>query len=194
MSKAKNINLIIFGSAVLCLIAACAKKPVIKEAPQTAQPMEKMPEQEDIEASLRGKDFSAIADLGVIYFEYDSSELRSDMRAVVEKNAEFLKLHPSMEVRIDGHCDNRGTTEYNLGLGQRRASAIRAFYKSLGVRPGQMATQSWGKERLNCFEFTESCHNKNRRVETLVRVKEAPKPPQTDKAPAKSKKKPSVSK
>lgn len=181
----KTIPLVFLTAA--CMLG-CAKKPVIKTAevvPPT--PVEESPQQEDIEASLRGKEFSTINEMAVIRFDYDRSEIRSDMTEAAAKNAEFLKAHPDIEVRIDGHCDNRGTTEYNLGLGQRRAMAIRAYYKSLGVAATRMATQSWGEEKPLCGEETEACHTQNRRVETMVRVKAAPTPaPGSSKEPPKT--------
>ncbi|MBI2070629.1 MAG: OmpA family protein [Elusimicrobia bacterium] len=161
--------------AALGLIFGCAKKSVIKKESSVTPSAEGKPvQEEDVEASVRGKDFTPVKELGVIYFDLDQADLREDSRAVAEKNAEFLKAHPSMIVRIDGHCDERGTTEYNLALGQRRAAAIRAYYKSLGIAAKRMATQSLGEERLVCAEQNEDCWGKNRRAETLVRVKEEP--------------------
>ena len=171
-------KVLLYATAGFCVFSGCAKKPMIKEAslmPQAPEP-DKTPEQEDIEASLRGKDFMPTKELGVIHFDLDTWELRADMRAVAENNADFLKTHPNVEIRVDGHCDERGTTEYNLALGQRRAAAIRAYYKSLGVEGRRMASQSWGEEKLSCQELTDDCHYRNRRAETLARVDEELKP------------------
>ncbi|MBI4369615.1 MAG: OmpA family protein [Elusimicrobia bacterium] len=159
--------------AILAMTAGCAKKTLVQQEPAvTPTAKETAPKQEegdDVELALRGKNFTATKDLGVIFYDYDQSDMRADMREIAMKNAEFLKLHPGLEVRIDGHCDERGTAEYNLALGQRRAAALRAYYRSLGVPGERMATQSWGEEKPLCAEETESCHANNRRGETLVR-------------------------
>ena len=161
---------------VLAAMAGCAKKPMIKTESAVTPPIQvskdvppKQEESDDAELSLKGKEFVSVKELGVVYFDFDQSELRADTRQVAMKNAEYLKLHPSLEVRIDGHCDERGTTEYNLALGQRRATALRAYYKSLGVAGERIATQSWGEEKPACSELTEACYGKNRRGETMVR-------------------------
>jgi len=165
----------------------CAKKSLIKQGSAVSPSAEELPKQEEnAELSLRGKDFSAVKEMAVIYFDLDRAELQSEMRDAAFKNAEFLKTHPNVEVKIEGYCDERGTTEYNLALGQRRAAALRAYYQSLGIKPGRMGTQSWGEEKLVCREPTEECYARNRRAETLGRVKEV----LPAKTPAKGKKKP----
>ena len=112
-----------------------------------------------------------IPQLKVVYFDFDSASLRDDTRNALEENAQFLQAHPTMEVRLDGHCDDRGTTAYNLGLGQRRATAVRGYLKNLGVSGKRMGALSWGEEKLACSEETEACWSKNRRVELKVRIK-----------------------
>jgi peptidoglycan-associated lipoprotein len=98
------------------------------------------------------------------YFDLDSSDLRDDARAALTKDAEFLRSYASVHVSIEGHCDERGSTEYNLGLGQRRAAAAKNYLISLGISADRMETTSWGKERPVCTEQTESCWQQNRRA------------------------------
>ncbi|MBI4062858.1 MAG: OmpA family protein [Elusimicrobia bacterium] len=156
----------------LVLLIGCAKKSLVKK--DGPAPDAETVKQEDIELPLRGKEFSPLKELGIVYFDLDAADLKPEMIAVTQKNAEFLKTHPELEARLDGHCDERGTTEYNLALGQRRAGAIRAYYKGLGVAGNRMGTQSWGEEKPACAELTEECYDQNRRVETWVRTKEKP--------------------
>jgi len=97
------------------------------------------------------------------YFDYDKADLRPDARAAITKTADFLKNYPQIKVRIEGHCDERGSTEYNLGLGDRRANAVRQFLVSLGVTADRMEVVSFGKEKPFCTESNEACWSQNRR-------------------------------
>jgi peptidoglycan-associated lipoprotein len=97
------------------------------------------------------------------YFDLDKSDLRDDARAALTKDAEFLRSYPQAKVSIEGHCDERGSTEYNLGLGQRRAEAAKNYLISLGISADRMETTSWGKERPFCTEHDDSCWQQNRR-------------------------------
>ncbi len=97
------------------------------------------------------------------YFDYDKADLRPDARAALSKTADFLKNYPQLRVTIEGHCDERGSTEYNLGLGDRRATAVKQFIVSLGVSADRLSTVSFGKEKPFCMESNESCWSQNRR-------------------------------
>jgi len=97
------------------------------------------------------------------YFDYDSAELRPDARQAIQKDAAFFKQYPTMRVTIEGHCDERGSTEYNLALGQRRANAVMQYLVSLGIPENRLNATSWGKEKPFCMEATEACYAKNRR-------------------------------
>jgi peptidoglycan-associated lipoprotein len=97
------------------------------------------------------------------YFDYDSAAIRPDAREALQKSAEFLKNYPNTRVTIEGHCDERGSTEYNLALGQRRANAVKEYLVSLGIPADHLNTTSWGKEKPFCTESTESCYVQNRR-------------------------------
>jgi peptidoglycan-associated lipoprotein len=97
------------------------------------------------------------------YFDYDKADLRPDARAALSKTADFLKNYPQLKVTIEGHCDERGSTEYNLGLGDRRASAVKQFLVSSGISADRLSTVSYGKEKPFCTESNESCWQQNRR-------------------------------
>jgi peptidoglycan-associated lipoprotein len=98
------------------------------------------------------------------FFDLDSSDLREDARAALTKDAEFFRTYGNVRVSIEGHCDERGSTEYNLGLGQRRASAAKNYLISLGISADRIDTTSWGKERPACTEHNEACWQQNRRA------------------------------
>jgi peptidoglycan-associated lipoprotein len=102
------------------------------------------------------------------YYDLDKSDLREDARAALTKDAEFLRSYPQAKVSIEGHCDERGSTEYNLGLGQRRAEAAKNYLISLGIPADRMETTSWGKERPFCTEHDESCWQQNRRAHFVL--------------------------
>ncbi|MCL5287805.1 MAG: peptidoglycan-associated lipoprotein Pal [Acidobacteria bacterium] len=97
------------------------------------------------------------------FFDYDQYDIRADARDALARTAEFLRSHPEIRVVIEGHCDERGSTEYNLGLGERRAQAVRQFMISLGVSADRMDTVSLGKERPFCTTSAEDCWQQNRR-------------------------------
>jgi peptidoglycan-associated lipoprotein len=102
------------------------------------------------------------------FFDLDKSDLREDARVVLTKDAEFLRSYPQVRVSLEGHCDERGSTEYNLGLGQRRAEAAKNFLISLGISADRMETTSWGKERPFCTEHDEACWQQNRRAHFVL--------------------------
>ena len=97
------------------------------------------------------------------YFDTDKADIRADARQALSSTADFFKAHPSVKATIEGHCDERGSTEYNLGLGDRRAAAVKAYLVSLGVSAGQLANVSFGKEKPVCMEHGEPCWQQNRR-------------------------------
>ena len=98
------------------------------------------------------------------YFDFDKSDIRPDAQQVLAADAEVLKANPDVVFTIEGHCDERGSEEYNLGLGDRRAAAAKNFLVNLGVSPDRILTISYGKDRPFCTEPTEECWQSNRRA------------------------------
>ncbi len=106
--------------------------------------------------------------LETIYFDYDQSKIRKDQVDVVKRNADWLKAHASDKASLDGYCDERGTTEYNMALGERRARSAQDYLKTLGVPTEQLSTRSFGEEFPADPGHNEAAWSKNRRVETVV--------------------------
>jgi peptidoglycan-associated lipoprotein len=103
-----------------------------------------------------------------VYFAFDESSLTDDSRGKLSRNADLLKAQPRLNLTIEGHCDERGTNEYNLALGERRASAVKGYLGSLGVGGERMRTLSYGSERPVCTEHEESCWSQNRRAHMII--------------------------
>jgi peptidoglycan-associated lipoprotein len=98
-----------------------------------------------------------------VFFDYNENTLRDDARRVLQQDAQWLAKWPQTAIRVDGHCDERGTPEYNLALGDRRAAVVREYLTSLGVKPDRIQTRSLGKEAPFCRDSGESCWSQNRR-------------------------------
>jgi peptidoglycan-associated lipoprotein len=97
------------------------------------------------------------------FFDYDKADIRSDARDALSSTAQFLRSYPQVKVVLEGHCDERGSTEYNLALGDRRAAAAKQFVVSLGISADRIETVSYGKEKPFCTASTEDCYAQNRR-------------------------------
>lgn len=106
---------------------------------------------------------SAAAGLRDVFFGYDSWTISEDGRQALSRNAEWMKSNASAQVKVEGHCDERGTSAYNLVLGEKRAKAARNYLVELGVGANRLSVVSYGKERPSCNERTEACYQQNRR-------------------------------
>jgi peptidoglycan-associated lipoprotein len=98
-----------------------------------------------------------------IYFDYDKSDIRADQSSAIQSDMLFLNQHPNVNFTIEGHCDSRGSTEYNLALGDQRASAVKSALTTAGVNASRIKTISYGKEKPFCLEENEACWQQNRR-------------------------------
>lgn len=117
---------------------------------------------------LRRAPAGAVNELRMIYFNYDSDQLTPEATAILEANAQFLQSNPGMQIQIQGHCDERGTTEYNFSLGDRRARAVKAFLMSRGISADRLHTVSFGKDRPIDPNPTETAYAKNRRAQFMA--------------------------
>lgn len=115
-------------------------------------------------------EFQGTAELGDVHFEFDRATLSPAGMKTLDKNAEWIRKKPDQLVLIEGHCDDRGTNEYNLALGERRARAAMNYLVTQGVPAARMATVSYGEERPACREASEACWARNRRAHFLARA------------------------
>ena len=173
---------------MMTLVAGgCAKKEVVKtEEPivtksetakvgtpagvDQAKPVEQAIEQPKImEAQSSTKAAEVEATLETAYFDFDKSDLRQDARDVLSRNAEILmKTKTGAKIRIEGHCDERGSAEYNLALGERRAKSALQYLLTLGVQPERLSILSYGKEKPAVQGSDEAAWEKNRRAEFAI--------------------------
>jgi peptidoglycan-associated lipoprotein len=130
-----------------------------------------VPTAEEIFARMSLAELNAKKPLGDVFFGIDKSDLADEARASLQKNADYLKRWATLRISVEGHCDERGTAEYNLALGERRATAVRAYLTSLGVGADRVTVVSKGKEQPFCTERTESCFSQNRRGHFLITAK-----------------------
>ena len=98
-----------------------------------------------------------------VYFDYDKSDVRGDQQAAIQADAQFLGQHPNVSFTVEGHCDERGSTEYNIALGDKRATAVKSALIAAGVNASRIKTISYGKEKPFCTESNEACWQQNRR-------------------------------
>jgi len=103
-----------------------------------------------------------------VFYDYDSYDIRSDAQSIISSDASFLNQHPTLKVVIGGYCDERGSTEYNLALGENRANAAKQGLVTAGVSPDRLRTVSYGKEKQFCTEHDENCWQLNRRAQFSI--------------------------
>jgi peptidoglycan-associated lipoprotein len=130
-----------------------------------------VPTEEELMARMSLEELNAKKPLADVYFGLDKSDLADEARAALQKNADYLKRWTSLRISVEGHCDERGTAEYNLALGERRAAAVRTYLTSLGVAGDRVTVVSKGKEQPFCQERAESCYSQNRRGHFLITAK-----------------------
>ena len=146
-------------------LSACAKQapepaPAPKPAPKKEQPKPKpKPKPQPVKPKAERPQRDAV------YFAFDSAALDAAAQATLDAWAAYLRDHPDVRVRIEGNCDERGTREYNMGLGQRRADSVKNYLVDHGVAADRMTTISYGEERPVCTEHNESCWAQNRRAD-----------------------------
>ena len=132
-----------------------------KDADESVQP----PKAEEIMILPPEESDAAFSEMGMVYFAYDKSEITADFEEVIQKNYEWIYQNPDVQIQLEGHCDERGTNEYNLALGERRAKAVFDHLVGLGANPSQFSIVSFGEERPAVYGSNESSWRQNRRVE-----------------------------
>lgn len=196
MGKALAVLMVIFF--MVAVSTGCAMKPRPKVEPAAAPaPQEEVPAPEMKEEApevaaekeqpsraeegltpgrmieeriARGEEgeVAAVEELQNIHFDFDKYDIRPDARPILERNAKWIREHPQGKIQVEGHCDERGTVEYNLALGERRAKATRDYLISLGVDPSQLSTVSFGEERPLEPDNNEEAWAKNRRAHFVL--------------------------
>ena len=175
------LALVVMSSSVACKkkapTTAPEARPAVTPKPSetnVAPPPKPAPPTDVESADITNLDIESLNKKGYLndaFFDYDQSDLREDARSTLATDAQWLKKHPSVQVLIEGHCDERGTAAYNLALGDRRANAAKEYLVSLGIDASRLRTISYGKERPFCTESSESCWQKNRRAHLVITAK-----------------------
>jgi len=169
----KNIARIVFAAMLVAGVAACAKKnvkppPPVEEAPSSTTTQQV---QTTGKYSRESLDTDSCLRQRVIYFDLDRSEIKPEFQAQVACHAAYLRQFPEARVRLEGNADERGSREYNLGLGERRGNAVQSALSAAGASSAQLNVVSYGEERPVCRQHDESCWSKNRRVEIIYTAK-----------------------
>jgi len=159
-----------FALSLGLLAGACAKKETAV-APETGGSMASTaPSTAETQGVTTEGGVTAVSEPShQVYFAFDSSALDAAARAILDANAEWLSANPGTSITIEGNCDERGTREYNLALGQKRADAVRDYLISAGVDASRIETVSFGEERPVCQESGEACWAQNRRADIVLR-------------------------
>ncbi len=153
--------------AALLALAACTTKPkATEEAPPVAPPAASSGVQSSV---IPGSIQDFRVNVGdTVHFDYDKYDIKDEDRGILQRQSAWLQRYPQVRVTVEGHCDERGTREYNLALGARRANAVKEYLVSLGISSARVDTISYGKERPICTESDESCWAQNRRGVTTI--------------------------
>ncbi len=169
---------------VMFITASCAKKKVVQAQPQsmTAPKVQKVPdtpaeeaksggriEQDRLRAEAAAREAALQAFVGEnIHFKFDSYLLSDKARQILVGKAEYLRTNPDIKVTVEGHCDDRGTSVYNIALGDRRAESVRKFLVNLGIDTNRLDTVSYGEERPIAVGHDEASWAKNRRAQFVI--------------------------
>jgi len=151
--------------------AAPAPPPPPPPPPPTPAPAPAPLTEEEIFARKSLAQLNSERPLDDVFFDLDKSEIRSDARSPLQKDADWMKRWASTQVSIEGHCDSRGSSEYNLALGSRRGNAVKDYLVNLGVPATRLTVVSKGKEQPFCSEDNESCWQQNRRGHFVITAK-----------------------
>jgi peptidoglycan-associated lipoprotein len=130
-----------------------------------------VPTEEEAFARKSLDELNAERPLQDVFFDLDKSEIRGEARAAIQKNVDWMNRWKSTQVAVEGHCDSRGSSEYNLALGSRRAESIKAYMVNLGIASGRLTVVSKGKEQPFCYEENDACYQQNRRGHFVVTAK-----------------------
>ncbi len=160
---------LLIAAATVAALAACSKKEVTKPAEDTITP----PATTQTDTGNTGRytpedlDRDPCLVKRVVYFDFDKSDIKSEFASILACHAKYLTDRPSARITLEGHADERGSREYNLGLGERRGNAVNGALLSNGGSASQLTVVSYGEERPTCTDSSEGCWGQNRRVEIV---------------------------
>lgn len=178
----KKIVMAVLSLFMIMGVIGCPKKstetasqsvPSVQETPapsppavETVPPSEQRPVTEEVvKPSEPVKPEEGLKD---VFFDFDKSTINPEMKSVLDHDANWLKTKAQVKVQIEGHADERGTNEYNLALGEKRAHSVKQFLASEGVKASRLSTISYGEDRPYCTEHNESCYKLNRRAHFVL--------------------------
>ncbi len=176
MNAGRTLGLVILIAVGALTLADCSRRrePETEDRGRTQPTVVDAPDmgaddRRDAEEAARRARTDAMAAINEpIYFDFDQSDLHPEARDVLNRKADALRDYPDVRIRVEGHCDERGTVEYNLALGERRADAARAYLIDLGIDPDRITTISYGEERPSVEGQSEAAWSQNRRDEFVV--------------------------
>lgn len=173
-----RLSALVYGMMFFAFLALTGCPPPATTKPEAAAPAPQAsaapkpapapaPASSSLEAARRGV-APAASPLKDISFDFDKYDLKAEARAALKTNADWLKANASARVEIEGHCDERGTNEYNLALGAKRAQAAKDYLATLGISKERLSTISYGEELPVCKEHNDECWQKNRRAHFVI--------------------------
>ena len=186
MKKISTLGLALAAFAALSLASGCSSKPKAKSASSSASstssqapsgPSERVPDPTDItvspdasgaDAAISAEDMNRRGYLKDVFFDLDRSEVRGDQREALDQNAAWLRKRPEVRIVIEGHCDERGTAQYNMALGERRAQTVMDYLVALGIPASRIQVMSYGKERPFTRGHDDKSWAQNRRGHFVV--------------------------
>ncbi len=183
MKAAKAILALALFASLMFVFTSCTCKPDLEEEkvtqPTTMTTPAAATSSEAVKPAATSTGVVTVGDRVVdigdhifpIYFDFDKAALRSDARETLGKLAQWMKVNPEVKLRIDGHCDERGSNEYNLALGETRAASAQKYLVYLGISPERFEILSFGEEKPVCSEATESCWSRCRRDDFTITAK-----------------------
>ncbi len=177
----KKFLVIVLALSVMLLLSACSKKaaqvepmqgPAVETVDEPVAQVEKpVLSEEELFQQKSLEELNKDQILKMIHFDFDKYSIREDMKSVMQANADWLLKFPSVEVLVEGHCDERGTIEYNIALGEKRAEAARNYLVSLGLNAAKVKIISYGKSKPLVTGVDEATYFQNRRAEFVITKK-----------------------
>ncbi|MGQ0800305.1 MAG: peptidoglycan-associated lipoprotein Pal [Pseudomarimonas sp.] len=163
-----NTTRLLLAAAICASMAACTKKKdVVTPPPAESNPPVATAPVSDGKFTENDLDTDSCLRQRVVYFDYDQADIRAEFAAQMSCHAKYLRDRPSARITLEGHADERGSREYNIGLGERRGNAVNGALTANGGSASQLSVVSYGEERPTCNDSADDCWGKNRRVEIV---------------------------